>query len=553
MTPTYDKTSRILILIPARGGSKGIPRKNLRSLNGQPLIAYAIRCALASRHPVSVYVTSEDSEIIAIAKKLGANVHHRNPKLSQDETTLDPVVFNAWRDIEGHEQLNYKILVTLQPTSPLLRTATLDAALDSLLENTDLDTVLSAREDTHLTWRKENGRFLPNYETRMNRQYLPSTYAETGGFLITRTECISENNRIGPNIELCLLTGGEEVDIDTQEDWGLCEFHLRRRRILFVVVGNTAVGLGHVYRCLVLANGIMDHHISFLIPKGNELAYSLIVEHNYEVFYQSHSQIISDIQESAPDIVINDILDTSETYVHELKQYGVVVINFEDLGSGSNYADLVINALYPVPVGCQSDRIRFGAAYFCARDEFLISETKVVDAVVKEVLLTFGVTDESRLTRKVLEAIVPFCVENSIHITAILGLGYPSDDSLAEWPMVEVHRNIRTISDFMLRADIVVTSAGRTVYEIACVGTPAIVLGQNHRETTHYFAHEENGFLNLGLGRECDKAQILAGFVSLVQDVDARLLASRRMLSCGIRNARHTVMQLIHSTIKEKA
>jgi CMP-N-acetylneuraminic acid synthetase len=150
--------SKILIIIPARGGSKGIPRKNLRLLNGRPLISYSIKTALASKHHPMVVVTSDDQEILTVAAKCGARTHLRHPDLSGDGVTLDPVVY------ELQEQLSdADIVVTLQPTSPLLRPETLDSAIDRLIADDGVDTIISVIEDTHLTWRKDGERYVPNY------------------------------------------------------------------------------------------------------------------------------------------------------------------------------------------------------------------------------------------------------------------------------------------------------------------------------------------------------------------------------------------------------
>ncbi len=238
---------RVLAIIPARGGSKGIPRKNLRLLNGRPLISYAIDNALKSKYITDIYVTSDDDEILTISKKLGAKIHKRDKNLAKDETTLDPVIFNAYQDIKEMEGQDYDLIITMQPTSPLLRVESIDKALEKMTKERDIDTIISAKDDTHLSWRFENGKYLPNYKERVNRQYLTPTFTETGGFLITRKEIITENSRIGREVELYILNSLESIDIDTYEDWNLCEYYLKRKNILFVVRGNRDIGLGHVY------------------------------------------------------------------------------------------------------------------------------------------------------------------------------------------------------------------------------------------------------------------------------------------------------------------
>ena len=119
----------ILVIIPARGGSKGIPRKNLRSLCGKPLIYYSIKNALSSRFKPDVYVSSEDNEILSIAKKLGAKTIQRENRDSEDVTTLDPVIYKGWQKAEISERKIYDIVVTLQPTSPIRLPGTLDQCL----------------------------------------------------------------------------------------------------------------------------------------------------------------------------------------------------------------------------------------------------------------------------------------------------------------------------------------------------------------------------------------------------------------------------------------
>ena len=149
-----EKNKNILVIIPARGGSKGIPRKNIRSLNGKPLISYSIQTAITSKYKPDVYVSSEDDEILSISELLGAKIHKRSIEKAFDIVTLDPVIFDAFTSICKKERKNYDIIVTLQPTSPLLKTKSLDKALEKIIENPDIDTIISALDDTHLTWRK---------------------------------------------------------------------------------------------------------------------------------------------------------------------------------------------------------------------------------------------------------------------------------------------------------------------------------------------------------------------------------------------------------------
>lgn len=543
-----EKQGKVLVVIPARGGSKGIPRKNLRTLNGRPLISYAVEIALKSRFKPDVYVSSDDEEILAIAQMLGARVHRREKTLACDACTLDPVIYDVYDKVRHEEDTSYELIITLQPTSPLLTVSSLDGAIEKMLGNPAVDTLISAREDTHLTWRKEEDCFLPNYEKRVNRQYLPPTFRETGAFLITRPTVISPAGRIGKTVDLFLLGGGEEIDIDTYEDWSLCEFILKHKTVLFVVSGHEEIGLGHVYRALLLAAGILSHRLLFLVDRKSQLAFEKISAQHYEVYMQQGNDLLEEITALAPDVVINDILDTPRSYVDALKSRGISVVNFEDLGEGAQAADLVINALYPEKAVLYNHY--FGHAFFCARDEFIYSGTKQVEQHVSRVLLSYGGVDPDNLTRKTLAAIYDFCQEHGIAVSVVLGMGYQQEESLSDFPAAEVRRDVRNISEEMLKADIVFTSAGRTVFELACIGTPTIVMAQNARELTHFFASAENGFINLGLGREQEKAQILESFKALVDNYGERKLMNEIMLSREVRTGRERVLKLIQGTIE---
>ena len=539
----------ILVVIPARGGSKGIPRKNLRSLAGKPLLQYSITTALSSSYSPDVFVSTDDEEIASIAEQLGANIIDRPPSKAADATTLDPVIHDAYTKASNQSGKKYNIVVTLQPTSPLLKTSSLDKAIQTLLDNPELDTVISAKDDTHLTWKVIEGKFEPNYEARANRQYLPAIYKETGGFLITRSSAVSEKNRIGKNVFLYELKNGEDIDIDTYEDWSLCEYYLKRKRILFVVSGYPEIGLGHTYNTLLIANDILNHHIEFLVDKRSDLAYEKISEKNYPVSMQCSDNLCDDVIKLKPDVVINDCLDTSKHYICKIKKNGIRVINIEDLGEGSRHADLVINAIYPE--NTILPRHYFGHDYFIIRDEFLLSEPQKTSKTVKRVLLTFGGVDPNNLTRKVLNAIHQYCQDEKISISVVAGFGYNDYESLKKFNSIEIFKNCNNISRHMQTADIIFTSAGRTTYEVASLQVPSIVIAQNPREMTHFFASSEYGFLNLGLGTELKENEILKAFINLVNNYEVRSYMASLMAKTDLAGGRKRTLKLINDVVEQ--
>lgn len=538
----------VLVVIPARGGSKGIPRKNLRPLSGKPLIYYSIKAALNSKFNTEVYVSTDDEEITFFAKSFGAQVHYRDSTLASDNITLDPVIYNAFNHLTQKSGKTFELIVTLQPTSPLVTSVDIDNAIELMIKNQRIDTVISAVNDTHLTWKKIDKKYEPNYIERLNRQLLTPVFRETGGFLITRSSIIGENNRIGSNVELFELKGGKALDIDNYEDWNLAEYYLQRRKILFCISGNREIGLGHVYNCLILANEILNHRVIFLVDKESELAYKKIENHNFDVRIQQQNDIVQDITEVQPDLIINDRLDTSSEYMQSLKNLGYKTFNIEDLGPGATLADCVVNAIYPENKKYLNHY--YGPDYFCLRDEFLISDPIVIKPKVGNVVLTFGGTDPLNLTKKTLEAVYDYCVENSINLYVILGLGYTGDDIDELFPEAIFYRNLPAISEVMKLADIAFSSAGRTTYELASLGVPSIILSQNERELTHFFASEENGFKSLGLGSQVTHQNILKEFTNLCNDFHTRREMHISMVDRNIRKGKTKVIKLIQDLLK---
>jgi spore coat polysaccharide biosynthesis predicted glycosyltransferase SpsG len=314
------------------------------------------------------------------------------------------------------------------------------------------------------------------------------------------------------------------------------------------VIGNSRVGLGHVYNTLLVANDILDHKITFLVNKGSELAYDKISSKNYPVYIQKNENILDDICSLSPDVVINDRLDSSEEYISSLKEQGYKVVNFEDLGEGAKKADLIINAIYPEKQAMKNHY--FGYNYFILRDEFIYSNKKKVLNDVNSVLLAFGGVDPNNYTLKIIEIIYNYCQNNNIKITVVAGFGYDEYKSLERYSGINIKKNVANISKYIYESDLIFTSAGRTTYEVASICSPAIVLAQNEREMTHSFASSEYGFLNLGLGYNLKKGEVYNNFIGLVESYENRKHMGELMNRINLKNGRKEVNRLIKKLIE---
>lgn len=535
---------KVVAIIPARGGSKGIPRKNIRLLNGKPLISYAIEVAKKSSLIDKVVVSTDDAEISNIARQYGAEVLMRPDNISNDEVPLDPVIHYTVEKLEEDLEENYDIVVTIQPTSPLLSLVTLENVIQKIIKE-NYDTVLTGLDDRHLSWRLEEDKFIPNFKERKNRQYLPGEFRESGAVFATKRKYITPTNRMGETITIYVVGSEESIDIDSYTDWWVAEKLLKRKKVVIRVDGYRDIGLGHIYRTLTLAHNIFDHEVIFLMDKQYSLGINLIEKQNFkvELFEQ---EPLTKIREISPDIIINDILDTSADYMLELKNMGIRIYNFEDLGLGAEYADGVFNALYPgnVPV----KYFYTGENYYCARPDFINSPTKAIKENVNKVLITFGGTDPNNLTKKTLDAIVNMSSE--FEITIVLGPGYKYKDAILKdidnySRVINVHTEINNMAEFMLDADVIFSSAGRTMYEIAMIGTPAIIISQNYRELTHLFGHNYNGFINLGIHHEAKEDIIRQSLERLIKDQQLRQMMNNRMLQHDLKRGIERVLSII--------
>ena len=215
---------RILAVIPARAGSKGIPNKNIRIVGGHPLIYYSIKNALNSKFITDVIITTDSDQVRIIGEQMGARVKIRNPKLCGDAVTLDSVIADAVTD----EEWDY--IVTMQPTSPTLRVETLDCAIKYAIDK-NLDTVISAINAPHLSWGEKDGKKVPNYTERLNRQYLPPCYMETGAFVISKASVVTPDTRIGAKVDVYEIPEDESQDVDNFEDLRSVAATLEREKV----------------------------------------------------------------------------------------------------------------------------------------------------------------------------------------------------------------------------------------------------------------------------------------------------------------------------------
>jgi CMP-N-acetylneuraminic acid synthetase len=225
---------KIVAIIPARGGSKGIPRKNIRLLAGKPLIAYSIEAALNSKYINRVIVTTEDKEIAGISRKYGAEVIERPEGLAKDNSQTIDVVKHILENLKKNENYTPDIIALLQPTSPLRTEKDIDNVIE-LFANNKCGSVISVCEAIHpVYWTFTIEKYLKplfswDYILNKRRQDLPKTYILNGAVYITSLDNLYKyNSFFNRKIIPYIMQSKKSVDIDEKVDFEFVEFLLRR-------------------------------------------------------------------------------------------------------------------------------------------------------------------------------------------------------------------------------------------------------------------------------------------------------------------------------------
>jgi CMP-N-acetylneuraminic acid synthetase len=236
-----QKDKKVLVVIPARGGSKGVPRKNLRILGGKPLIAYAIETSLQSKYSPMIIVSSDDNEILSVARKYGAETPFIRPsELSGDAPTLPSAVQHAYFFLK-EQGYHFDVVANIQPTSPFLSTKSLDEGLEKIMVASNCDSVVSVAEvkcgHPYITKRifpdtsYENFCSIPEDAVVTPRQSREKAYYLTGGLYIRRSrfleEVAPEGHCLGENSLALILDSEEAIDINTEHDLKFAEFILQ--------------------------------------------------------------------------------------------------------------------------------------------------------------------------------------------------------------------------------------------------------------------------------------------------------------------------------------
>ncbi len=279
----------VLAIIPARSGSKGIPRKNIRPFAGYPLIAYSIAAGLQAEMVRRVIVTTDDEEIAEIARRYGAETPFLRPAELAGDRTLDlPVFQHALTWLAEHENYHPEVVVHLRPTTPLRPPDLVDRAVRILLEHPEADSVRGltpAHQNPFKMWLMDGEdkpirplTTIPGIEEPYNapRQVLPTVYAHTGLIDVIRPATILKKNLMSGKVILpVLFDPGYDADLDTLSDWRRAEERLLTSGLVMVWPGKPRRRMPEKIQLLVLDfDGVLTDNRVWVDQDGREMVAS---------------------------------------------------------------------------------------------------------------------------------------------------------------------------------------------------------------------------------------------------------------------------------------
>lgn len=535
---------RVIAVVPARGGDPEVPYLNIKRLGALPLIAHTLREAEESKYIDRLIVSTDDDHVARVAREYDAEIVKRPEELAKDLSEIRTVIRHAVETVEAASDTRFDIVVTLQATSPFRRAEQIDAAIEELIQK-DFDAVISLNEVRALTWHRRGGKLEPLFERAGRRDELEPLYHEDGAIRAMRRDVLDSELRLGENVGHILMDKMSALTVHDIYDFWLAEKLVHLPRVLFRVDGGGEMGMGHVLRSLAVAEAltkIAPHaDVCFLMraepPEGIQhiarLGYPVRVAPGDEL-----TALVDVIRDYSPNIIVNDRPFLEKEYLSALAGLGAATVNLvdslDDIENPSELASIIIATMQEGEV--ELDDYHAGPAFAILRDSFQknagASMTTPHDG--KRVVLSFGGSDPQNFTMKALEALDDI---RGLEVTVVLGPAYGYREQLdALVPKLsyrpDVLKNVEHMADVLVESDLVLCSGGMTVFEIAALGRPGMVLCQNRRERERMDGFSRYGTIeHLGLGTDVSVEEISRNAKALLKDRDAR----QRMSEAGAR------------------
>jgi spore coat polysaccharide biosynthesis predicted glycosyltransferase SpsG/CMP-N-acetylneuraminic acid synthetase len=535
------------VIIPAVKKNVAFYDDLIKKIAGQSLIERVIDKGKEIVEEEHIYVVTDSEEIRLFSQRKGVQ-HYFEKSLK----LRSGVIIESLIDFLSTIADKYQTFILLSPYSPLLQSTEIQKALHIFEESKRKILVPVKKEFSRI--------FTGNQKTIrgvLDGESEQAILVETQSFQIIHSSLIENGLLRASAYPLTYELDHDLIEIKSYQDWWVCEKLLNRKRIIFRVIGDVEVGAGHIQRALTLAHEITDHEIRFVCEDKSRAAVEKLAGLDYWLGVCRSEEIEDQILALEPDLVVNDILDTSSNYIKRLRANNIATINFEDLGEGATFSNVTINELYDDPV-IEGKNILWGQEYFFIREEFNDAQPCSFKDKVDGLLLMFGGTDPSDFTRKILRRVKEDCVGKGIKIYVLTGNGYYFIEELEKEIEqitnvdVEYHHSIGVVSHIMEKVQIAISSNGRTLYELAHMNIPSIVLSHHERENTHKFACEENGHIPIGIYKEGEtEEKLMIAFHRLTSNTDYRRKLFDRIQPYRFVENKKKIMSLVNSLLKD--
>ena len=480
------KNENLIVIIARESGRYDVSKQNLRLVNGKPLLYYVIKTAKESKNCHTVISTDSD-EIKQYGEFYQVPVLDRSKKLTKDDTKLVEIAREALTKLEK-KGLKFKKCLILHPHFPLIKKETIQKFFSNLNKKVSIIYGYEKEPDYNFGTIKKNFELEPLSKETVKIIKIVS-------FDCQKLINIKNNNKI-----FGLGISSEEIFSPyNYHQFASLESVMKSKKIVVRVDADVNTGLGHVYNMLTILNNIRNEDVLIIMNMKRNLGLKKFREHLYTVkTYSNENEFWKIIRDFKPDIIFNDILNTSVNYIKKLKREGIFVVNFEDLGEGRKFADLVFNPIFESKKQMKNEY--YGPNYACVREEFRVFKRKEIRKHVKNIAITLGGVDKNNNMLKILSTIKKFKLLENVKIKIIIGLGYKQKKKLLGLTnkmnslnyKIEIVEKVDLLSKHLIDCDFVIASNGRTVFEIASLNIPLISLSVNKREQQHNFVRKFN-------------------------------------------------------------
>jgi len=491
------KNTNLILIIARESGRRDVSKQNLRLVNGKPLLYYVLKTSLECNNCYTVISTDSD-EVKQYAKFYRVPVLDRSKKLTKDDTKLEEIAVDALNEL-GKKGLKFKKCLILHPHFPLIKKKTIQKFFSNLNENVP---VLYGYE-------KEPDDIFGTVNKKFELKWASKTTVKIKK--IVSYDCLKLFGKKNRTRVFGLEISAKEIFSPTNyHDFASLESIMKRKKIVVRVDADVNIGLGHVYNMLTILNNIRNENVLIIMKADKNLGLKKFKEHLYNVkCISDDKEFWKIIRDYKPDIVFNDILNTATDYIKKLKNKGIFVVNFEDLGEGRKFADLVFNPIFENKKQLKNEF--YGSNYACVREEFRVFKRKQIRKNVEKIAITLGGVDKNNNTLKIISIIKKFKLLKNVRIEVILGLGFEHKKKLLQLIKemnddydIKIIEKVDLLSKYLIDCDFVITANGRTVFEIASLNIPIISLSVNKREQQHNFVRKFDVGYHLDFSKNID-------------------------------------------------